>query len=70
MTYSIEMNGKDVIVSHPQWHSGPQVMPGWTWQAALVRQLIAERDEARAAIARIESESATMTVGAKWPKGL
>jgi hypothetical protein len=69
MTFTVELNGKDVLVSHPS-SPEPKVLPGWTWHAELVRQLIAERDEARAELARIESKSATMTVGAKWPKGI
>jgi hypothetical protein len=44
MKYSVELNGKDVLVSHPS-SPEPKVLPGWTWHAELVRQLIAERDE-------------------------
>ena len=44
--YTIDMNGKDVLVSHPS-SPEPKVLPGWTWHAELVRQLIAERDELR-----------------------
>ena len=59
MTYRVELNGKDVVVSHPNWISEPQVLASWTWHAELVRQLIAERD------ARIaEYESAAVTQGA------
>jgi hypothetical protein len=44
MSYTVELNGKDVLVSHPS-SPEPKVLPGWTWHAELVRQLIAERDE-------------------------
>ena len=42
--FTIELQGKDVIVSHPS-SPEPRVLPGWTWHAELVRRLIAERDE-------------------------
>jgi hypothetical protein len=42
--FTIEVNGKDVLVSHPS-SPEPRVLSGWTWHAELVRQLIAERDE-------------------------
>jgi hypothetical protein len=54
--YTLELNHKDVIVSHGDWLAGPQVLSGWTWQAELVRQLIAERDELRARLAAIEAQ--------------
>ncbi len=47
MTYTVEISGKDVIVSHPS-SPEPKVLAGRTWHAELVRQLIAERDELRA----------------------
>ena len=52
MTYTVELQGKDVIVSHPS-SPEPKVLAGWTWHADLVRQLIAERDELRAQIAQL-----------------
>jgi hypothetical protein len=44
VTFTVDLNGKDVLVSHPS-SPEPRVLPGWTWHAELVRQLIAERDE-------------------------
>jgi hypothetical protein len=44
MTFTVSLNGKDVLVSHPS-SPEPKVLPGWTWHAELVRQLIDEREE-------------------------
>ena len=53
--FTIELQGKDVIVSHPS-SPEPRVLSGWTWHAELVRQLIAERDQLRTRLAAIDAQ--------------
>jgi hypothetical protein len=60
--YTLTLQGKDIIVTHPQWQTEPQVIAGWTWHAELVRQLIAERDALRADAGFIPVVSAPVPV--------
>jgi hypothetical protein len=62
MSYTVEVNGKDVIVSHPS-SPEPKVLAGWTWHAELVRQLIAERDQLRARLAAIDAAPTVASLG-------
>ena len=48
MKFTTELQGRDVVVYHPNWTDGPKLLAGWSWHAELVRQLIAERDAFRA----------------------
>ena len=64
--FTVEINGKDVLVSHPS-SPEPKVLPGWTWHADLVRQLIAERDELRARLAAIDEAPTAAIVDKAGP---
>lgn len=54
MSYTFEV-GKSGTVKAIHELGAVELVPHWTWQAAAIRQLIAERDQLRARLAAIDA---------------